>query len=428
MNRLEQLLQRMKALQDQFKGKPMPETEAKEFENLGQEAAVLQAEADRAKGISDVEAQVAESKRARTVTLPDDGQPEAPAKAPATPAIAGYLRIGEFVAASKGIAEFIARGMPKQNVLLAKVKSLRDPVIALTAEQLVAVKAVPTIASTVIEPTRLPELVRSTEHDRLVLRNILDIGRTGSDAVKYTRITSYTRAAAAVANSAQKPQATLAMDSVTEAVRTIAVWMPVENQQLADLAQLAGLINVELLYDVDKHIEELITYGDGLGENFAGILPDTAVLACRTEGGDTLIDIIRRGITDVRRAGYEPNGILADPLDWEEIVLLKGSDNRYLWVIVTEGAVQRLWSVPVIETVAMQNYEGVETEQRHLLVGDFLRGATLWDREDASISVGWINDQFIRNQRTILAEYRGAFGVKRPGAFRKHETQAASAS
>jgi hypothetical protein len=62
------------------------------------------------------------------------------------------------------------------------------------------------------------------------------------------------------------------------------------------------------------------------------------------------------------------------------------------------------------------------------LVGDYQRGATLWDRERSSISVGFINDQFIRNQRTILAEARAAFGVRRPGAFRKHETQAASSS
>ena len=147
-----------------------------------------------------------------------------------------------------------------------------------------------------------------------------------------------------------------------------------------------------------------------------------------TAGGDTLIDIARRGITDVRRAGYEPNGIVVDPLDWEAIVLEKGSDNRYVWVVVTEGSTQRLWAVPVIETVAMSDFQGVSTEERNLLVGDFRRGATLWDRQTSSVSVGWINDQFIRNQRTILAELRAAFGVKRPGAFRKHITQVASAS
>src|SRR5690606_30144274 len=118
------------------------------------------------------------------------------------------------------------------------------------------------------------------------------------------------RAAATVAHSALKPEAALSLDSVTEAVRTIAVHMPVEEQQLDDHPQLAGIINGELLYDVNKHVEELVMYGDGQGENFNGILTDLAVLAARSQGGDTLIDIARRGITDVRRAGYEPNAIV----------------------------------------------------------------------------------------------------------------------
>jgi HK97 family phage major capsid protein len=354
--------------------------------------------------------------------------------------VAGYMSIGDYVVAQRGINDFVKAGMPRGgSALLANVPGmlrtkkggrLLVPVSRKQVKEMMERKAVPTIGTDpfVIEPMHVPDIVRVAETDQLRLRDVLNIGTTTSDAVKYTRIVSYTRAAATVARSAQKPEAAMEIDAVTEPVRTVAVHMPVEEQQLSDYPALSGIINGELLYDVDKHVEELIMYGDGVGENFNGIIPDPAVLAARTVANDTLIDISRRGITDVRRAGYEPNGILADPLDWEDIVLEKGSDNRYVWVVVTEGATQRLWSVPVIETVAMEDFAGNETEARNLVVGDFARGATLWDRERSSISVGWINDQFIRNQRTILAELRAAFGVRRPGAFRKHETQEAVAS
>jgi hypothetical protein len=43
----------------------------------------------------------------------------------------------------------------------------------------------------------------------------------------------------------------------------------------------------------------------------------------------------------------------------------------------------------------------------------------------AQVSVGWINDQFVRNMRTILGEMRAAFAIWRPGAFRDYQTQAA---
>jgi HK97 family phage major capsid protein len=445
---LKKLLGELKTVQDRMGAGELTQPEAEAADTKVVEAEALQTEIkaydDRMRRFSGLQDEG--SKISDPVLPPDDSLEDGPeTKADRRPLIqqkaadgrpvAAYMRLGHYVATQKALAGFVAQGMPKAQVVLASVPSLiarkGEPLVPVSREMLQAAyeaKAVPTLGTGVIEPARVPEAVRVTEHDRLQLRDVLDVQPTNSDAVKYTRILSYTRAAAPVANSAAKPQAAMALDAVTEAVRTIAVWMPVENQQLSDYPALAGLINNELLYDVDKHVEELVIYGDGTGENFSGIVPDPAVLDCRTEVGDTLIDIARRGVTDVRRAGYEPNAILVDPLDWEDIVLAKGTDNRYVWVVVTEGATQRLWGVPVIETVAMQDFAGVTTEERTLLVGDFRRGATLWDRESAQISVGWINDQFVKNQRTILAEMRAAFGVKRPGAFRKHQTQAPSSS
>lgn len=451
---LKKLLGELQTIQTRMaNGEKLPAEEGEAADAKAMEAETLQREIkqydDRTRRFSGIQEEA--SKLADPAILPPDNQPESDRKterktlqdllqkkaADQNPVV-GFMRLGDYIVAQKALHDHVARNLPKAQVMLGEVGSLisrkghGEPLVPVSLEMVKAAmesKAVPTIGDGVIEPTRVPDLVRVTEHDRLQLRDILDIQQTNSDAVKYTRVTSYTRAAATVANSASKPQSGgLVMDSVTEPVKTVAVWIPVEEQQLSDYPALSGLINGELLYDVDKHLEELVMYGDGTGEDFTGILMDSAVGDCRTQAGDTLIDISRRGITDVRKAGYEPNGIMVDPLDWEDIVLEKGTDNRYVWVVVTDGATQRLWAVPVIETVAMEDYAGVTTEARNLLIGDFARGATLWDRMRSQISVGWINDQFIKNQRTILAEMRAAFGVKRPGAFRKYETQAASSS
>lgn len=443
---LKKLLGEIKAKQDEYKGKRMPEDVATALDAKVEEALEMQkAIDDQRKRDRKIEGLESKLRDVSDPDLPNDDQPDdddvetkAVGRNKANE-IVGYMHLGDFVVAQEGMKNFRSSGKPRAPFQLARLPEGTSMfgkrrgggnsiLVGLTRDQIRQVKAVPTLSADVIEPTRLPEIVRVTEQDRLTLRDVLDIQRTTSDAVKFTRIVSYTRAAGSVAHSALKPEAAISMDAVTEAVRTIAVHMPVEEQQLDDYPQLSGIINGELLYDVDKHFEELVMYGDGQGENFNGILNDPAVLSARTRHLDTLIDIARRGITDVRRAGYDPTAILADPLDWEDIVLEKGSDNRYVWVVVTDGATQRLWAVPVIETVAMEDFQGDAVEQRHLLVGDFQRGATLWDRMDASVSVGWVNDQFIRNQRTILAESRAAFGVKRPGAFRKYQTQEASSS
>ena len=175
-------------------------------------------------------------------------------------------------------------------------------------------------------------------------------------------------------------------------------------------------------------------WGDGVGLNFLGFFNDPLVWACgqmdlvggtRIVAGDTIIDWVRKGITDVRVAGYQPNGVLMHPYDWETAYGLKATDNQYIWAIVTEGGVNRLWGVPVVQTEACQDFTGAETEARNLLVGDFRRAATLWDRMQSAISVGYVDDQFRRNMRTILAELRAAWAITAPAGFRDYETQAA---
>ena len=51
------------------------------------------------------------------------------------------------------------------------------------------------------------------------------------------------------------------------------------------------------------------------------------------------------------------------------------------------------------------------------LVGAFRAGAQIFRRTDLALSVGWVNEQFTHNQRTILVEERLALVVFRPTAF-----------
>jgi HK97 family phage major capsid protein len=54
--------------------------------------------------------------------------------------------------------------------------------------------------------------------------------------------------------------------------------------------------------------------------------------------------------------------------------------------------------------------------QGFALVGDF-RKAVLFDRQETTIAVGTVSDDFIRNIVRVLGEARAAFGVLRPAAF-----------
>jgi HK97 family phage major capsid protein len=65
--------------------------------------------------------------------------------------------------------------------------------------------------------------------------------------------------------------------------------------------------------------------------------------------------------------------------------------------------------MPVVESEGITENTG--------LVGDFSMGASLFDREEGAIRVGTIDDQFVRNMQTILAEMRASLVVWRPTMF-----------
>lgn len=289
-------------------------------------------------------------------------------------------------------------------------------------------KAVPTFGSGVIMPSRDGEIVRTAGQDRLAIRSVLAVAPTSSNAVEYVRITSaQPTTAAAVAQSGLKPEATVALDTATAPVRTLAVHMPATEQQLADLPALQQVIDDELRHDVLRLEEYQIIWGAGTGEDLLGIMNTSGVVAARSVAGDTLLDRVRRAVSDISAAGLQPNALLCTPGDFEQMVLTKTTDASYLFQAFPDNAGRfRVWGLQVVESQALEAYRSANTtDQRVMIVGDFRRGATLWDRQQATVEIGYVNDQFIRNQRTIRAEERVAFAVRRPYAFRFIETQAA---
>ena len=255
----------------------------------------------------------------------------------------------------------------------------------------------------------------------LVLRNLINVRRTTSDTIEFVRQTTQVTQAAAVAEanvteytgatgevSGEKPEAAVEFEKVTETVKTLAVWIPATKRALSDAAQIRGIIDQELRDDLMEEFEDQILNGDGVGENFTGILNTAGVL---TQAWDTdLFRTARQAKTTLQVTGRAtPTAWVLNPADWETIELTQDAENRYYYGGPMSNGEPRLWGVPVVESEAID--EGTA------LLGDF-RKAVVWDRESITISVSDSHeDFFIRNMIAILAEMRAAFGLIRPSAF-----------
>jgi HK97 family phage major capsid protein len=255
--------------------------------------------------------------------------------------------------------------------------------------------------------------------------NVIDLIprlQTSSDMVEYVRQETFVNNAAMVAEasastgtSGTKPESSMTYSTQTAPVRTLAHFLPVTNKMLADAPSIRGIINQQLLLGLTIALETQIVSGDGTGENFLGILnTPTNVLGM---GAGSSLDAIFRARTLIRTVGHgRPTAVVLNPSDWEDVRLARensasGTLGGYLMGPPNVTGPTTMWGMPVVESEAITVGTG--------LVGDFQQGATLFDREQAAIRVGLINDQFIRNMQTLLAELRAAFVVWRPTVFTK---------
>lgn len=415
------LIAELKKGQEEMEAGPLSAARGEELESKAKEAESLQADVDRYNRLAGL---TGKSRTDEIDTILPKGNEIDMGDAPV-----GYLSLGKAFATSEEFRNYVAAGMPQQGSQKLQLPRVTDGgLVPLDRKHYeILQKAVPTIGASVIQPQQVTTgYNRTIAQAQLTIRDLVNNSGTNSNAVVYSVVTGFTRAAAPVAESGAKPESGMVVGTGTAPVRTLAVWMPVTEQQLQDVPQMENLIDTWLRWDLGRVEEDQMVWGAGTGENFAGIMNTAGVAAARTVGGDTFIDIIRRGITDIQIAGAAPNGVAVHPIDWETIQLTKATDNNYVWVVVRDATTNtdRIWGLAVTASVAMAEPGAYTTPARRILVGDFLRGATLWDKMEAALAVGYINAQFTSNQRTLRLEERAAFAVTMPLAFRYHQTQA----
>jgi HK97 family phage major capsid protein len=232
-------------------------------------------------------------------------------------------------------------------------------------------------------------------------------------AFHYVSETGTTDNAAETPEGSIKPSdATLTYVENTLTAHTIAVYQKLARQTLSDLAWLSTNTTNRLLYEVNRRTEHQILLGDGTGENITGIFNTTGIGSIAFATGTPQADLILQGVTSVRLSNGQPNGIVVNPSDYQQMLELKatGSGER----LDSEGAFtatpDTMWGIPLVQTALMPVGQA--------LVGDFLRGTHLFVREGLTVRISDSDqDDFLKNQVTMLAETRVGFAVFQPAAM-----------
>jgi HK97 family phage major capsid protein len=197
-----------------------------------------------------------------------------------------------------------------------------------------------------------------------------------SDQVDYVREATRVAGAAPVAEATAtagatglKPEGGITFAKVTQSIRTIALWIATTTCVVADAPALRAYIDDHLAQDIDTGLEDQMIAGDGLGENFTGIMvaAGAQTLAAPVAPAGNL-DAIRQALTLVRvNARTSPTAIVLNPTDSQNIDLLKRNNepNNFAGPGPYCFGAASLWGVPVVETSALTAGTA--------LVGDFTK-------------------------------------------------------
>lgn len=261
------------------------------------------------------------------------------------------------------------------------------------------------------EPGFVPIVTRPIQ-----LLDILPLGRTGQAAVKYMEETTFTPGAEGVAEGAQKPEAVFALTERTVDVKEVADSIPVTEVQLEDVAQVESYLMDRLRFGVRQKLDGHAIDNGGDTDSISGVLNSISIQN-QAIGADDLQDAIFKAMTLVRVNGRAmPTHVVMNSFDWQDIRLTRDAVNGgYLWGPPSEAGPSRIWGLPVVINDVLPTVTGQDGK---VLVGSFENAwISLVERRGIVVEMGWVNDQFRENRRTIRASGRWALVLRRPVAF-----------
>lgn len=245
---------------------------------------------------------------------------------------------------------------------------------------------------------------------RVRLMDLVSRGRATSNIISWVYQSGKEGSAGGTAEGDTKNQIDFNLVVASQSVVKRTAFIKVSTEMLDDIDFIESEINNELLRELNKDIELTAYSGNGTAPAMNGV----RTTATAFSAGDFALaidnaneaDVLVVAINQIAIADQpEPTAILMHPTDVAKLLVIKVSatDKRYVDRLQMIAGQLSLDGIPIIKTtlVTAGTY----------LVGAF-NLATLYDLGTLSVQMGIDGNDWTKNLRTIIAEYRGAMVVK----------------
>lgn len=242
------------------------------------------------------------------------------------------------------------------------------------------------------------------------LMDIVSTGVIGSNLVEWVYQANKDGSAGSTAEGAAKNQIDFDLVVGSQKVEKITAYIKATTEMLSDVEWMDQEIRNELMRELMKAVESGAYEGDGISPNLNGYRTVATAFAAGSFAASidnaNIVDVLAVAdnqiqIADQPRANY----ILMHPTDVTKLKVekLSATDKRYVERLQMIGGNLSMDGIPIIPTTLVT--------QDEYLIGHF-EFAKLLTKEGVKITVGLDSDDFTKNFRTILAEWRGVSFIK----------------
>jgi HK97 family phage major capsid protein len=243
------------------------------------------------------------------------------------------------------------------------------------------------------------------------IRQALRTVPVSANLVNSLREDNWNNSAAGVLQGGAKPESDITFEQYNVPVETIAHWIKVSNQLLADAPAIVAYIDTRARDGLAEEIDRQLLLGTGVAPTISGLTDTGNFTAYSAVSDDLVVDAINRAKYQLWAIGNMPDTVILNPADW-------GAMERS-----REGSGTGMYLYGIPGTIASQNPFGVSVilsnfmPAGNFLIGALQRSAVVYARSGAVVEMGYVNDDFTRNLVTIRVEERLGLGVERPSGI-----------
>ncbi|RHO68248.1 phage major capsid protein [Parabacteroides sp. AF48-14] len=234
------------------------------------------------------------------------------------------------------------------------------------------------------------------------IRQFANVATINARTLVYTELKDSTGDAEWVPEGGLKPSMTASIQEVVVNAGKVALTATLTEETLTDLPQLVAEVQAEIINKIGIEEENGILYGDGENGNIKGVFTDipeyslTSIKVDKPNNFDAIVAAFTQ-VVSVSKMNYVPNLVRMNPIDLANMKLTKDANGQYLFPPFTLQDGTLISGVQIRPSTSITEGEFVLGDFRYLNIRDYV---------GLSITFGWVNDDFQKNQVTMIGEKR----------------------